>query len=235
MQPINCGRFVIKFRRRHIACAVRLVPPGFYAMMGHNHMNRVPHTMTWLRLLFLITAMTAMSGYRFRCYFACTDQTSTQNDYVEQRDHCREYAQLKVDMAMRESGMGMDDRNRKSQLVSLFSQCMGNNGWTVPDGKGEGATRKADAPPPAANAIASQAATAAPPAAAAHSEEKANITRASECAFARYSAAVSSNAATRAQACDLECEQALRAAPGAPRPASCPADTSERLAKGSEK
>ncbi len=195
--------------------------------------------MIWLRILFLISALTLTSGYRFRCYLACTDQTSTQNDYTEQRDKCREYAQLKVDMAMRESG-GMDDHSRKAHLVSLFSQCMGNNGWIVPDGKGEGPKTAAPAAQAAApNTAPSQAITTAPPpaavAAANKNEEKALITRASECAFARYSASVSSNAAARAQACDIECEHALRAAPGAPRPASCSPDVVPRLSKGNEK
>lgn len=193
--------------------------------------------MHWLRLTFLITALVMTSGYRFRCYFACVDQTGIQNDYVEQRDRCREYAQLKVHMAMRESGQ-YDNASRKAHLVSLFSSCMGNNGWIVPDGKGEGPGKSAaDAPPPAA--ITSQAAVAAPPSATAvaatRKEDKAHMMRASECAFARHSADVSSIAATRAHACDLECEHALRLAPGAPRPAACPPDYSDRLSKGAEK
>ena len=60
--------------------------------------------MSWVRVTFLITALLVTSGYRFRCYLACVDQTSTQNDYVEQRDYCREYAQLKVNMAMHDAG-----------------------------------------------------------------------------------------------------------------------------------
>ena len=197
--------------------------------------------MVWLRIIFLFSALTLTSGYRWRCYVACTDQTSIQNDYVEQRDKCREYAQLKVDMAMRETGSGPDDRSRKNQLVSLFSQCMGNNGWIVPDGKGEGSPKKAEAAvaaPPSA-AAPQQTANAAPVAAVTpvvnRGEEKATLTRASECAFARYDASVSSNAAARAAACDIECENALKAAPGAPRPASCPPDISTRLSKGHEK
>jgi hypothetical protein len=190
-----------------------------------------------LKILFLVTTLVFVSGYRWRCYIACTDQTSTQNDYTEQRDKCREYAQLKVDMSMRETG-NHDEKSRKSNLVSLFSQCMGNNGWIVPDGRGEGVKKvDAGAPPPAA--VTPQAATAAPPAAAAaaanKTEERAHLMRASECAFARYHASVSGNAAARAQACDLECEHALRAAPGAPHPASCPPDHAPHLARSNEK
>jgi len=192
--------------------------------------------MIWLRVIFLITAFTMSSGYRWRCYLFCTDQTSTQEDYVEQRDTCRQYAQLKVAMDMHDAGLPPEDKTRKNHLVSLFSQCMGTNGWTVPDGKGEG-SKKAEGAVAAAPAV--NAAIAPPPSAVAvaqtKTEEKAAITRASECAFARYSASTSSIAATRAQACDLECEHALRAAPGAPRPASCPSNLPARMSKGIEK
>ena len=186
--------------------------------------------MPWLRLVFLVTVLVVTSGYRWRCYIACVDQTSTQNDYVEQRDHCREYAQLKVDMAMREAGGAMDDKAHKAMLVSLFSQCMANNGWTVPDGKGEGA-KKAEAPAAPATAAAPSAASLA----AAKAEDKAALTRTSECAFARHSARVNKTAAIRAEACDLECAEGLRVSPNAPRPASCPADLPPKLSKGSEK
>src|SRR6476619_5636952 len=98
--------------------------------------------MPWLRIAFLVTALAVTSGYRFRCYWFCIDQTGIQNDYVEQRDRCREYAELKLDMAMR--GGPQDEKTRKSKLVSLFSECMGNNGWTVPDGKD---AKKSDAAP----------------------------------------------------------------------------------------
>src|SRR5947207_8685556 len=98
--------------------------------------------MPWLRITFLIAALLATSGYRFRCYLACVDQTGIQNDYVEQRDYCREYAQLKVNMALKEAGGDADDKAHKAMLVSLFSNCMGSNGWIVPDGKGE---KKAEA------------------------------------------------------------------------------------------
>jgi len=175
--------------------------------------------MQWLRCLFLITALLATSGYRFRCYMACVDQTSTQNDYVEQRDYCREYAQLKVDMAMRDGAPEVDDKSRKATLVSLFSTCMGKNGWTVPDGKGEGAAKKVDA---------------AAPVTVAKPDDKPALTRNAECSFARSSASVSSNAKLRAEACDLECSEALRLSPNAPRPASCPSDMPAKLAHGNE-
>ena len=123
---------------------------------------------------------------------------------------------------MRESGAA-DDKSRKATLVSLFSQCMGNNGWTVPDGKGDGAKKADAAPPPNAAALV-----------AAKADEKTSLTRAAECAFARQSASVSSIAKLRSEACDLECAEALRVSPNAPRPPSCPSDLPAKLSKGSE-
>jgi hypothetical protein len=182
--------------------------------------------MPWIRIFFLLAALAVTSGYRFRCYFACVDQTSTQNDYVEQRDRCREYAQLKIDMASREAG-ATDDRGRKGQLVSLFSQCMANNGWTVPDGKGEGSGKlRAAAEAPAGAVPATPVMSKA--------EEKALTTRSAECSFARQSAKVSAKAAARADACDLECNEGLRVAPDAPRPAACADAVPPRYSKGNE-
>lgn len=191
-------------------------------------MTHKTNIMLLLRAGFLITVLAMTSGYRFRCYLACTDQTGIQNDYVEQRDKCREYAQYKIDMAMKESN-NLDDRSRKSQLVTLFSQCMATNGWTVPDGRGEGAPKQAAAPQaaPAQPAAPSAAVTATNKA-----EEKSALLRNAECNFARQSASVSSNAAARAHACDLECAEGLRVAPNAPRPASCSGDVPDKFSKG---
>lgn len=207
----------------------------------------------WLNLAFLSSCLLLTSAwsvsdivggkYRFRCYFACVDQTSTQNDYVEQRDHCRELAQLKADMAMKEAAIEGGDKSRKAMLVSLFSQCMASNGWTVPDGKdpSKAANAAGGAPAQAVAAAApaaavSAAAVAAPGSAAAEKaakrEANAQLVRASECAFARSNAATSSVSAARAKACDLQCEEALQLAPSAPRPASCPPEAPPKYASG---
>ena len=203
--------------------------------------------MPWLRILFLITAYVATSAwsvsdlvggkYRFRCYFACVDQTSTQNDYVEMRDHCRELAQLKSEMAMKEAGISGDENSRKATLVSVFSKCMGANGWSVPDGKDPNKAVVAGAGGGGPQVISQTAATAvtAPTAAVASStkrEAHARLTRSAECSYARNSASVSSIAATRAKACDLECAKALELAPDAPRPASCPPEEISKYAHG---
>jgi hypothetical protein len=180
--------------------------------------------------VFLTFVLMATSGYVFRCNWMCTDQTSVQEDYVEQRDRCRKDAQLQVDT----SSAALDENTKKAQLVSAFSRCMAENGWAVPD-SGKAATGAAPAAAATAVAVPAAAAPAAATTAAKAAEEKATLSRASECAFARQSADVSSIAAARAKACDLECEQYLKAAPEAPRPAACPANFKESLAKGVEK
>lgn len=185
-----------------------------------------------LKILFLVAVLAATSGYRFRCWAFCTDQVSVQHDYVEQRDRCRDYAQLKLDMAMRSVKGTKDEKSRRTQLVNLFSECMAKNGWTVDD-KAEKAL--ASAPTPAPMPIANNVGTSTTEAETA-AYEKASLTRASECAFARHAAAHSSIAAARAKACDLECAGRLSAAPDAPRPAACPSgEPSPELSKGRER
>lgn len=189
--------------------------------------------MPWFRALFLIAVITVTPGYMFRCYLFCIDQTAVQDNYVEQRDRCREYAQMKLDMAMRDVEGPHDEKARKAQLVTLFSQCMGNNGWTVPDGKEKPTAGATPLQPPTGVGIPPVPTAAS--VAADKAESKAAVSRASECAFARYSADVSANAAARAAACDTECEERLRAAPEAPLPAACPAESKPKLSKGVEK
>jgi hypothetical protein len=185
----------------------------------------------------LIAASLVTSGYRFRCYMFCNDQSTIQAEYVEQRDHCRQFAQLKAETS---SPLGMDDKKAKSQLITLFSDCMARRGWAVPDGKDKAlaaATGTGNAPAaagPAAQGVGASAAgapqqNAAP---ANPAEDQAYIARASECNFARQNASVSSNAAARAKACDLECEHHLKAAPDAPRSPACRAEMKSNLSRG---
>ncbi len=195
--------------------------------------------MQWFRALFLVLILVGPTGYRFRCWFLCVDQTSTQNNYIEERDRCRDYAQLKVDMALKNSHGPIDDKARKSQLVSLFSECMSNNGWTVGDTKSVAAP--APSPVPAIAAPSPAMAAGGPPAMTASTAAttaataKASLTRSAECMFARHAAANSSISAARAKACDLECSERLRAAPDAPRPAACPADVTPDKSWGVER
>lgn len=169
----------------------------------------------FLMILALLTATSACSGYKFRCWWGCSDQTAIQNDYIAERNRCREYAQLKLTMSSRAAGDVENEQSYKAKLVNLFNECMANNGWGIVETKSD---KAASTTKPASSkettAEAQQAAV----------EQKAALSRQAECAFARQAASVSSLAAIRAKACDLECEQKLRLAPDAPRPAACPAE-----------
>lgn len=169
------------------------------------------------KILLFLASLTALCGCE--CVILCEDQTMIQHDYVHNRDHCREYAELKFGMSAHgPSG----DRSRKTQLVSLFSECMNKNGWEVPSVQSEGGGEE---PPLESVSARKGAPTEALP--VDQGAERAAVTRNAECNFARHAASVSANAAARARACDLECEQRLRAAPDGPRPAACPADPGE--------
>lgn len=198
-------------------------------------------------IIMLIAAMQMLSGFKWRCYWFCTDQTGIQTDYVESRDTCRKYAQLRIDTDTSSPDLS-DERERKSKLIALFSSCMGEKGWTVPDGKsGQQPAAAIPVPTPGASAAAAAGQTAQPapqtapavvaaPMPAANSSvmtpeqsqavqqqqrERSYIARQSECAFARHGAAYSSTSATRAKACDMECEQKKTDDPTGRAPAAC--------------
>ncbi len=216
--------------------------------------NKNKYTIT-CKLLFLAVVLATTSGYRFRCWWGCIDQTAIQHDYVEQRDRCREYASLKLDMAMRNNRVADKELSRKAQMITLFSDCMGNNGWSVPDARAEQETQAIGSVAPGAGFMLMQGGKSLPQqqqmanspssgtpvqdysaqAAAAAGEHRAALSRSAECSFARSSASASSIAAARAKACDLECAQRLRAAPEAPRPAACPLDPQPDIAAGVER
>lgn len=88
-----------------------------------------------LHVILLLAMMQAVSAFKWRCWFFCTEQTGVQNDYVSDRDTCREYAQLRAETDT-SSAQPANERNRTAQLVAMFSSCMADRGWTVPDGKG---------------------------------------------------------------------------------------------------
>lgn len=203
-----------------------------------------------IQCLMLIAMMQAISGLKFRCYWFCSEQTGIQTDYVADRDECRKYAQLRIDTDTANPEM-LEERSRKQKLVSLFSSCMSDKGWTIPDGKNgqqpanpipvptPGATAGAAAPQPAPGPTPGAAPAGVPvpltaggtPAIVTEEQakviqeerrEKAYLARASECAFARHGADYSSVSATRAKACDLECANMLKAEPKGRVPAACP-------------
>jgi hypothetical protein len=190
--------------------------------------------MNRFKLIFLLATFFATSGYTFRCWILCSDQTNIQSEYVEKRDLCREYAQLKLDMVAKHAP-GEGDKSHKAQLVTLFAECMNKNGWNVP-GAHQDSVDGGNAPPIEAARTAPVSSTpgaqAGPNTAAIAAEERAGLLRSSECNFARYAASTSSIQAARAKACDLECAERLRAAPEAPRPAACPAGSSPTMATG---
>lgn len=188
--------------------------------------------------------MQVVSAYKLRCWVFCTDQTGIQTDYIADRDLCRKYAQLRIDTDT-SSPQLLDNRDRTAKLVALFSACMADKGWTVPDGKANvpaGAApiaSPATATAPAASATSTKTPVGAISAAGAvgaplimteaeaetlaeRRREKTYLSRQSECTFARHGAAYSTASAARAQACDLECAQKLKADPKGGTPAACP-------------
>lgn len=87
-----------------------------------------------IRIVLLLCCMQAVSAYKIRCWILCSEQTAIQNDYVEHRDYCRNYSQLRIDTDTSNPQL-LDPKERKAKLVSLFSACMADKGWTVPDGR----------------------------------------------------------------------------------------------------
>ena len=61
---------------------------------------------------------------------ACINQTSVQSDYVSNRDGCQVYAESNIARFM-QSGEIENIRARNAKLVTLFSDCMFEQGWTV--------------------------------------------------------------------------------------------------------
>jgi len=185
------------------------------------------------RIFFLVGIWIMTSGFHLPCFIICSEETDIQNQYTEQRDKCREYAQLKVDTNLHSDVEG-SDQSRKAQLISLFSECMGKNGWVVPSGHDdkEGAPVNTAAPVSPTTPMGQAAAPTAfgqtptplpppPTPAEVSAETQAFLKRSSECAFARQNASTSANAEARAHACDIECAERLRSAPETPRPAAC--------------
>lgn len=178
----------------------------------------------------LLCAWMGLSAFNY-CFIICSENTTIQQDYTRKRDHCRELAELKADIR----GNTSDDMEaRKTQLVSIFSECMGQQGWAVPkpgadaDKKGtitagplgSGLGRSASA---ANNEKTQEAPLPSQPATepTLTEEEQAYRRRAAECAFARHAADISVVSRTRAEACDLECTDRLKHGALGVKPAAC--------------
>lgn len=67
---------------------------------------------------------------------ACMDQTSIQTGYVGERNSCQNQAERNIGQY---TTPDMDPRSQNAQLVTLFSDCMFERGWTVatPDREGD--------------------------------------------------------------------------------------------------
>lgn len=193
--------------------------------------------MKCFKLILLAVVLLVTPGFKIRCWILCTDQTSIQSDYVAQRDHCREYATTKLDLAMSTHPEGADTSGKKSMMVKLFNECMANNGWNVSSSQSSDTSGGGGAAPQAAAASKSAPVQAVPVPQniAPTAEERAALSRSAECNFARYAASTSSISAARAKACDLECAQRLKASPDAPRPAACPSSSSPDLSTGRDR
>ncbi len=61
---------------------------------------------------------------------ACANQSSVQRDYLAQRDNCQDMAERDIHRYIHPQAM-MTDKDRNAQLVTLFSDCMFLQGWTV--------------------------------------------------------------------------------------------------------
>lgn len=61
---------------------------------------------------------------------ACEDQTGIQMDYVSNRGQCQDFAESNIGRFADETNGG-DIRARNAKLVTLFSDCMFEMGWTV--------------------------------------------------------------------------------------------------------
>ncbi len=157
----------------------------------------------------LIATWLMLSAFDFPCFILCTDQTSTQRAYVGARDKCRETAEMRAS-TLEAGPVPMEDKQRKTRLVALFSECMGANGWAVPGPSTETAAKEPSKPTQeqVESGIAETA-------------RQRELTRTKECAYARQAIKNSRRAAALAAECDRECAQRLSMAPDT-RPAACP-------------
>ncbi len=61
---------------------------------------------------------------------ACTSQTTIQSGYNGDRDECQTLSELKLPLYIKQNEE-MDMKQRNAKLVTLFSDCMFERGWTV--------------------------------------------------------------------------------------------------------
>lgn len=149
---------------------------------------------------------------------ACFEPTSTQRQYADFRDQCREYAELKTSSGLIQSRSGEE---QKKNLLLSFRDCMQRNGWSVTAPNQEGQTARTDAVDGSPEGEVTVMTTAAPIQPVQGSRQENFTRRAAECAYARQAKEHSSNARAIAKACDIECENTRKLAPDMPTPAAC--------------
>lgn len=173
-----------------------------------------------MHILLLILCMQLVSAYKFRCWWFCSEQTGIQTDYLNDREACRNYAQLRVETDTANTDVATD-KGRSSKLLAVFADCMADKGWTMPEGKAAAAPAPAPAPTPAPAAPLPANAKSDAELLKEQNNAKAALMRTSECAFARHGAPYSTVSATRAQACDIECAEGRKLGK---EPAACPVE-----------
>lgn len=62
--------------------------------------------------------------------FGCAEQTSIQRSYVSNRNECQLFAEENIGRFV-DPAAGADERSLNAKLVTLFSDCMFDKGWTV--------------------------------------------------------------------------------------------------------
>lgn len=174
------------------------------------------------RLILPFSLLPLLSACGAACTFFCADTTYLQRQYVDNRDECRQLAELKLNTMPPPGSDGTapvpNDKTAKTRLVAMFSECMNSKAWAVPS-PASAEDKKKDAAP-LATAAGAPPKQEVPSPAAARTVDAARQ-RTADCAFARQAADSSIVAKKRAEACDLECAQQRRLAPDMPKAAAC--------------
>lgn len=76
-----------------------------------------------MRSLALLCLAALLSG--------CIDSVGLQREYVASRDGCREMAEMKMGMYVQPGGFPVSEKEKNAMLLSLFSECMRGENWTV--------------------------------------------------------------------------------------------------------
>lgn len=90
--------------------------------------------MRQLTLVFLLCVSLFSSGYRFRCFLFCHEQTGVQNDYLENSNDCNDYADTKLSDAIENEPNPDSEKAQNVKFRELFRDCMAKKGWDVPSG-----------------------------------------------------------------------------------------------------